>query len=131
MVKKQACHLRHARGLVLVHAKPRSQPFDGNLGQIHLLRSVTHQLADQAVPQAAAGQLKCVDLQQVKERPQNGQAAANDRRAVFFQTSEAEFVSAAGRQQLFQQPVKPFAADRSRRPSGGNQHVAHSAYRAG
>src|SRR5674476_1060121 len=80
--------------------------------------------------QTAQRSMQQVDLQQIKYRSQNTQAAANDGTSVFLHAGQADSVRAAGADKLVLQPVQTSAADRVCWPSRGSQHITDRAHRA-
>ena len=128
LFKQTASHFRYAPSVGGVHIKTGGQSPHGNGGQVGLIRCIAHQIANQPMPQAAAGLLELVNVQQVKYRPQNAQAPTDDGAAVVFHAGNAKAVAALRLQQLFKQPVQPLAGHRGCRPAPGGQHIAHGAY---
>ncbi len=72
-----------------------------------------------------------VNLKQIKNGTQDGQAAADDRTAVLFDAFDFEILRFLCLEQFVFEPVQPVACDQAFRPTRQSQHIGHRAHGAG
>ena len=81
--------------------------------------------------QAAGCLLHLIDLQEIENRPQNAQAATDDRSPVVFHAGQTQSIRALRAEQFVQQPVQALSGDAACGPTSRSQDISHGAHGAG
>ena len=119
----------HPARLRRVRAELGGQPLHRRAADVGFSMLAVQQVVQDAMAQCALGCLHLLDLQQVEQRQQHAQAAADHGAPVFLQALELHPVGAARGQQLLLQPVQPVTGDAAALPARGAEDVAHRADR--